>query len=46
MYFVFDCTKSEGHAFSTPFAFIATIGALVLTKWNGRVYDFEKMPCS
>lgn len=43
MFFVFDCTKAEGYAFSTPYRFIAVIGSRLLTRFTGLVHDYESM---
>ena len=43
MYFIFDCTTAEGYAFSTPYRWVAHLGAVILTKATRRVHDYENM---
>lgn len=43
MYFVFDCTATEGYAFSTPYHWVARFGAIILTKTTRRFHDYANM---
>ena len=44
MYFVFDCTSDgESYAFSTPYRWVAHLGAIILTKTTRRFHDYANM---
>ena len=42
MFYVFDCTEDEGHAFRARWEWVARAVSVVLTRLTGRFYDYDR----